>query len=357
MSAPVAAPAPTAIAPTNGASAPQTAPATPPAPNPTPTVPDASGAPAATGTPPGPSVKWKVADLQALIQAAGADATEAEVFSLLKGYKHRVKVDGKETEVPFEEMIRHAGLGKAARQEINRVRDLEAKLSTAQEKLGGLAQRMLDPQQATPVLEANWGGPDGVYQWAKKYVTEHEGYLALPPEERARRDRMTQQQREAASRERQLAEREARIKAEEAKIAKGRRDAWVARMGRECPPAFQSLGLPNEPKLVKEALRLTIGLLDRAAQRRIPMTVAEAQKEAVDSIVGSFRSLVTGLSPDAVRGLVGDAGLQAVQAANLARVENQPGRSVPAPTDQPRGENGQFRKDMRVSRLGKLDDL
>lgn len=347
--------APTAIAPTNGASAP----AAPTAPSPNPPVPAATPAPAAAApaAPAGPSVKWKVADIQAAIAAAGEGATEADVFALLKGYKHRVKVDGQETEVPFEEMVRHAGLGKAARQEIARVRGLEQKLQTAEASLKSIAQRMLDPNQAEPILEKNWGGPDAVYEWAKNYVARQDQYRALPPEERARIDRMTQQQREHAARERALAEREARVKAEEQKTLKARRDGWIAKMGRECPPAFAALGLPQEPKLVQEALRRTIGLLDDANRRRIPMTLAEAQKEAVDGIMVSVRSLVTGLAPDAIVKLVGESGLQAVQAANLARVENQPGRTTPAASEQPRGENGQFRKDHRIepsSRLGRL---
>jgi len=353
----VPAAAPTAIAPTNGASTPAATPAPATAPSPNQAVPAATAAPAVPAAAPGPSVKWKVADLQAAIAAAGEGATEAEVFSLLKGYRHKVKVDGKDAEIPFDEMIRHAGLGRAARQEIARVRGLEQKHAEAQKALTSIAERMLDPRQAEPILEKNWGGPDEVYAWAKNYVARREQYAALPPEERARLDRMTQQQREHEASRRELAEREARVKADEQRIAKGRRDAWVAKMGRECPPAFTALGLPAEPKLVTEALKRTIGLLDDANRRRLPLTLAEAQKEAVDSILVSFRSLAGGLSPEALRALVGENGLQAVQAANLARVENQPGRTTPQASEALRAENGQFKRDLRVSRLGKLDEI
>ena len=166
-----------------------------------------------------------------------------------------------------------------------------------------------------------------------------------------------QQQREFEAQKRDLAARTAKLKAEEQRAMKAKRDAWVAKMGRESPPAFAALGLPAEPKLVSEALRRTIQLLDNANRRRIPLTVGEARKEAVDSILSSFRSLATGLSPEAVRGLLGDAGLQAAQAANLARVENQPGRTTPAQEAQLRSEDGKFKRDLRVSRLGKLDDI
>ena len=243
---------------------------------------------------------------------------------------------------------------RQARQEIAKVRETEQKLQTAETALQSIAKRMLDPREATPILEKNWGGPDKVYEWAKAYVAQRDQYLTLPPAERERMDRMTQQQRDHMARERALADREARIQASEQKAAKARRDGWVARVGRESPPVFQEMGLPAEPKLVNEAVRRTIHLMDDAARKRIPMTLREAQKEAVDSLMASARALFTGLAPDTLRGLVGEEGLSAVQAANLARVENQPGRTVPAAEDQPRGENGQFRRDMRVSRLGKL---
>lgn len=354
-----AAPAPTAIAPapTNGASAPASAPAAGTAPSPNQAVPAASGAPGGVAAPPGPSVKWKVADIQAAIAAAGEGATEADVFALLKGYKHRVKVDGQETEVPFEEMLRHAGLGRKARQEMTKVRETEVKLADTRKELERIATIMLDPRQAEAVLEKNWGGPEAVYQWAKEKVAKYEQYMALPEQERVRIDQMTQAQRAAVARERQLVERENRIKAAEQKQAKAQRDAWVAKLGRESPPAFQALGLPQEPKLVTEALRRTVGLLDNAHRNRIPMTLAEAQEEAVDSLMASARALFTGLKPDVLRGLVGEEGLSAVTQANIARVEGQPGRTTPPAEDQPRLEDGRFKRDLRVSRLGKLDEI
>jgi len=353
-----AAAAPTAIAPTNGASAPTSAPATGAAPSPPTGVPAAGGAPAAAAAPPaGPSVRWKVADIQAAIQAAGEGATEADVFALLKGYKHRVKIDGQETEVPFDEMLRSAGLSRKARQEITKVRETEQKLGAARKELENIAARMLDPRQAEPILEKNWGGPEAVYKWAKEKVARYEQYMALPEAERQRIDRMTQAQRESVARERQLAERENRIKAAEQKQAKAARDAWVAKVGRESGPAFQALGLPQEPKLVAEAHRRTVATLDKAHRDRIPMTLREAQREAVDSLMASARALFTGLKPDVLRGLVGEEGLSAVQQANLARVEGQPGRTTPGEQPQIRGEDGKFKRDLRVSRLGKLDEI
>lgn len=349
--------APSAIAPSNGAGAPAAAPAAPAAPGPSQGAPAATGASAAVpAAPVGPSVKWKVADLQAAIAAAGEGATEAEVFSLLKGYKHKTKVDGREAEIPFEEMIRHAGLGRAARQEITKARELETKLAGARTEMERIASVMLDPRQAEPVLVKNWGGPDKVYEWARDYAARYEQYAALPAEERQRIDRMTQAQREHAARDRELKEREAKIVAAEQKAAKAQRDAWVAKMGRECPPAFAALGLPAEPKLVAEALRRTVATLDESRRQRIPMTLAEAQKEAVDSLMASARALFTGLPAETLRGLVGEEGLSAVQQANLARVEGQPGRTTPQPSEQPRGENGQFKKDHRISKLGNLDN-
>lgn len=350
MTTPAAAPAPTAIAPTAPAAAPSPAPAQaiPQA------APPASGAPGATAAPPANAtpaqrVAWKKAQLLEAITAAG-ESEEVDVFPLLKGYKHKTKVNGKDAEITFDEMLRHAGLGRQARQEITRVREQEAKHAQAQKQMEDIAARMLDPQQSEPILVKNWGGPQKVYEWAKDYAARFEQYQALPQEERDRRDQMTRQQQEAFHRERSLREREARLVEAEQKQAKARRDAFVARAGREWPAQFEALGLPNEPKLVKGALQETMKLLEDAHRKRIPLTLAEAQREAVDTVMAQARALFGGLKPEALRALVGEEGLSAVAQAQLERVKEQPGRTMP----ERRDSNGQFQS-KRVIKMSDFD--
>lgn len=347
--APVA-PAPSAPA---APSAPSTgAPASPP-PAASPNAPQAAGG---QQTPPPAErqpVPWKT-------KARVGDAEhelELDVSPFLESYKRKLKLDGEEVEVSLEDAFKGYERAKPSYKRFEEAaqmrREVEAERAKLKQQIETIEGHLADPVRAVPIMQQALGpkyvsavlgdlrqrvnaGDAEAINGLVDIVEERQAYLQLSPEDRARRDRMTEAERRAAereaaiaAREREIAERDRRAReAEERRIEQIKHERIQA-LTAEIVPQLDALGVPV--KLDDGNVDYTwvqeVGRIMRHAQEnQIPKTLSEAVREVGER----YKRMVS-------------HALQRQQQSQMQAIQEQPGRAAPsAPKDPPRAANGRF---------------
>lgn len=265
VASPTAAPSP---APSTGAGAPPPAAATP----------GPSGAAAPPAAPlTAKEIRWaKKHKLE--------DGREIDVdFS---DFKVPLKIDGHEKEFTLPELARVSRLERTSYKRIEEAAAKEKQLKAETERIQRTLAALKDPKQVFRFLEETFG--EQVYDLMSQRVAERVKYDRLPEQERQRLDQMTAQQRQLEKERREIetfrkekAEWEAARKRE---AAERQANSWKS----EWPDAFQKLGLPGDEPVMRMAFNETLALLRRAKRANVPMSIAEAQKQAAEQVQGQL---------------------------------------------------------------------
>lgn len=292
--APVSATTPTASAPT---SAPAASPATTPAAN-APSPPTGQQEPAAAAPPPARQpVPWKTK------HKIGEEEHELEldVSPFLAEYKRKVKLDGREFEVPLEEAFKSYERVRSSMSRFDEAakarKEAEAVKTQMAEREKRIEAALTNPKTALDFVERTLG-EDAFLTAITERIRARMEYDALPPEVRQQRDQMTAAERKLMERERQLADRDRQI-AEREKAVAAEREQRINAMAQERQkqiiaewvPALEAAGLPaklnGQPN--QRMIQMLADTMVRAKRSGMPMTLSEGiatVREEYEAMVG-----------------------------------------------------------------------
>jgi hypothetical protein len=168
----------------------------------------ANSNPTETGGPEGGTAEQKPAASERVL----FNGQEMEIDSFLKSRKHRVKVDGKEAEVDFDELVKGYTHGAAANARMREAAEARKELEAAR-------------QRERQILES-MRNPDSIFEMAQKQGIDIDSYMHDRVLKKMQYEMMSPEERASYERDRKLEQYEARDKKE----AEARQKAELERM-------------------------------------------------------------------------------------------------------------------------------
>jgi hypothetical protein len=168
----------------------------------------ANSNPTETGGPEGGTAEQKPAASERVL----FNGQEMEIDSFLKTRKHRVKVDGKEAEVDFDELVKGYTHGAAANARMREAAEARKELEAAR-------------QRERQILES-MRNPDSIFEMAQKQGIDIDSYMHDRVLKKMQYEMMSPEERASYERDRKLEQYEARDKKE----AEARQKAELERM-------------------------------------------------------------------------------------------------------------------------------
>lgn len=296
----------------------------------------ARGAAPDVGAPAGRTAKEVAKDAAARREAVMwkhrlEDGTELEIdiADAIAGHKRKVKVDGEEVEVGLDDAFRSFERVRASMKRFDEAaaikKDAETKIARAEAREAKVRETLSDPTKALPLVKRILG-EDLYYRAIAEDVADRVKYERLPPEQRSQVDRQRKAQTEAERVEAQLAARKAELDRREREFSEREGRTHVDRARAEITAELEHARLP--------VTQTTIGLLARVKAQAARAGTKLSPEEAVAEVRSELRSMMSGLAadPSALRELLGENGADALRQAELARLQEQPGRRAPGET-------------------------
>ena len=168
----------------------------------------ANSNPTETGGPEGGTAEQKPAASERVL----FNGQEMEIDSFLKSRKHRVKVDGKEAEVDFDELVKGYTHGAAANARMREAAEARKELEAAR-------------QRERQILES-MRNPDSIFEMAQKQGIDIDSYMHDRVLKKMQYEMMSPEERASYERDRKLEQYEARDKKE----AEAKQQAELERM-------------------------------------------------------------------------------------------------------------------------------
>jgi hypothetical protein len=168
----------------------------------------ANSNPTETGGPEGGTAEQKPAASERVL----FNGQEMEIDSFLKSRKHRVKVDGKEAEVDFDELVKGYTHGAAANARMREAAEARKELEAAR-------------QRERQILES-MRNPDSIFEMAQKQGIDIDSYMHDRVLKKMQYEMMSPEERASYERDRKLEQYEARDRKE----AEARQKAELERM-------------------------------------------------------------------------------------------------------------------------------
>jgi hypothetical protein len=168
----------------------------------------ANSNPTVTGGPEGGTAEQKPAASERVL----FNGQEMEIDSFLKSRKHRVKVDGKEAEVDFDELVKGYTHGAAANARMREAAEARKELEAAR-------------QRERQILES-MRNPDSIFEMAQKQGIDIDSYMHDRVLKKMQYEMMSPEERASYERDRKLEQYEARDRKE----AEARQKAELDRM-------------------------------------------------------------------------------------------------------------------------------
>jgi hypothetical protein len=168
----------------------------------------ANSNPTETGGPEGGTAEQKPAASERVL----FNGQEMEIDSFLKSRKHRVKVDGKEAEVDFDELVKGYTHGAAANARMREAAEARKELEAAR-------------QRERQILES-MRNPDSIFEMAQKQGIDIDSYMHDRVLKKMQYEMMSPEERASYERDRKLEQYEARDRKE----AEARQKAELDRM-------------------------------------------------------------------------------------------------------------------------------
>jgi hypothetical protein len=293
-----------AAAPAAAPSAPVAAPSAPAATSPAPNAPSPptgqQAPPNAAAAPPTPKrdpVPWKTK------HKIGEEEHELELDAspFLETYKRKVKLDGREFEVPVEEAYKSYERVRSSMSRFDEAakarKEAETIKTTMAEREKRIEAALTNPKTALDFVERTLG-EDAFLTAITERIRSRLEYEALPPEVRQQRDQMTAAERKLAERERQIADRDRQVAEREKAIAAEREQRINTlaqerqkQMVAEWTPMLESAGLPAKlngaPNM--RLMRMLADTLRSAKASGMPMTLSEgiaSVRDEYEAMVG-----------------------------------------------------------------------
>ena len=178
----------------------------------------ANSNPTETGGPEGGTAEQK----PAASERVSFNGQEMEIDSFLKSRKHRVKVDGKEAEVDFDELVKGYTHGAAANARMREAAEARKELEAAR-------------QRERQILES-MRNPDSIFEMAQKQGIDIDSYMHDRVLKKMQYEMMSPEERASYERDRKLEQYEARDKKE----AEARQKAELERMRQQAVTGLEN---------------------------------------------------------------------------------------------------------------------
>lgn len=346
-----AAPAAAPAAPAARPAAPAAAPSAPKAPAPTPTkstsfaVGGGAPAPSAPKAPPSDAAEGAEVSGDAptkpkrdpyLWKRQREDGTEEEIdiAEAIASYKHRVRIDKEDREVPLEELgksYERVGASMKRFEQAKKLeRDASERMQAAEAREKRIVEALSDPRRALGLARKALGD-QLFYQSLEQELREQVRLAKMTPEQRAQHDAVQRQETQRERLTRELEERKRVLDEREAKVTAAETERHVERARVAVTQALTAAALPINGTTTAMVAERMASAIRAGAPLTLPEAVAEVRDE-LRSMLGAFSE-----NPSALREMLGDSGAEALRRAEVERLEGgQPGRRVPQPAaDRP----------------------
>lgn len=249
---------------------------------------------------------------------------ELDLSEHLAEWRHKVKVDGSEMEVGISDLVEMYPLAQGAQKRFveaaKQRKEAAAMVETFNKQREALRGLLKTPETAFQVLEQAFGGAAQLQRALEDKLASIYEYEKMTPDQRRQADQRRDAETAYQRRDRELREREQRIQQQEQTAHKANVDQTFAKLQKSVPAALESAGLVATPHTID----LFAQVKQSARASGVQMTDAQAAaivKREVEALVGGFAK-----NPVALRGVLGDQGVEAIRQAELQRIEDQPGR-------------------------------
>ena len=247
------------------------------------------------------------------------DLTPAQALEAAKALRHRVKVDGQEFDVDYDELIRNYQIRKHSERATTEARQLAEKIRAVPDKarqdlVAALRDLGMDEGEIVEQMEK------AIYQ-------------------RIQQAQMTPEQREAAQAKEELArlkaEREAEAKAREQESASTETTRFVESTSGELLAEAKRYGLAGET--ARDVMQVAVAEMIAARRAGYDLPAAVAMREAKQKFDATISGSLRNLEPDALIERLGEEGVEKLRKALVARVQSKvPARVEPStPEDAP----------------------
>lgn len=257
---------------------------------------------------------------------------EIDIAEAFESYKHRVKVDGQEIEVPFKDLEKSYERVRASMKRFEQAAAKDKEVAAREQKMAAreaeIVATLRDPAKALALVKRTLG--DELFVRAiSQELSERVKYERLTPEQRAEVDRRRKQETQQQRLDRELSERKRMLDEREKKFQAAEDERMRTRIRASITEALTAAKLPTNDHV--------IGLVasKRAAAMRAGASMT--MEEAIGEVRGELRELfgAFGSDPEQLREMVGDDGAEALRRAELAKLEQQPGRRQQPPVKAP----------------------
>lgn len=233
------------------------------------------------------------------------------------GFKHKIKADGQELELEYDDLVRMASKASAAD---NRMREATTTKKEAKSILDGLRS---NPVEALKQLESNTYfqenpnaivellGKEGARKFAESLLWEEIQREKMSPERQELEDlRKFKQQQEELAKEREEAEKHQRYEAERARY----RDQYT----KQFTEALETGGLPKTPETIETMAQLYMSALENDYEPDMKELVDATR----DQLQNRTRSLLGGLPEETLVELLGDDIAGKIRKHDLSRLRS-----------------------------------
>jgi hypothetical protein len=242
----------------------------------------------------------------------------------------KTKVDGTERVVPWEDLHRDAQQARSAQERYEEAKEIKRRNADLDRAARAYREALTNPQKAYAMWQAQGLDPNAMLE----QMYEHAAAEAkLTPEQRELRA-YREQQAQIEEQHRQAEER-AREEADAAAQA-----AVDAKYDRAFASHMTKLGVPEDPMLRGHLSHMLWAMHDRASAEGKKMPLGDAVGEAIGSMKGITKSVISMMSPEE---RVSFLGPEIVAQLAQARVAGAAPIPAPVPNGGPaRDDSGRF---------------
>lgn len=248
----------------------------------------------------------KVAEQVAEKTEARADLTPEQILEAARKIKHKIKFNGVEEELDYDDLIRRSQVEKLSREKIAEAQNIAKRTVAFQEKVkagdlkGAFNELGISAEQGRELLERTL-------------------YKEL------QQDALTPEQKEAAALKARIeameAEKAEREKSEAQKKAEAEATQWREKISGELIEAAKENGY--DPARNNEIMQIAVAEMIDAQRAGYDLPVKDAMKAATARFESSVKSAIGKLDGDALLRFLGDDILDKAQKAKLAKL-NRP---------------------------------
>jgi len=234
--------------------------------------------------------------------AAASEASKSspqvdEFSERLKGHKEKLKINGKERELSYEELKTLAGKSAAADERFRQAAEAEKKAQSL--------ESAVKEKQIRKLLEQNGFSPQEI-----RTALENELLPFYEEEELAKSNPEALKYRQIEEENKRYKEKENRDKAEqEAQLKTQQEKETFQQLDREFESAFKQIGMEADPEYRDEAVRIMIDALDHGVE----LSAYSALKQAESRLDSKYANMLSKADVNKLLKYLGEDGIKKIR--------------------------------------------